>query len=258
MGEHELRLDDALPATTAGRLVAIADKADTICGIFAAGLAPKGSSDPFALRRSAIGILQMALDGSEIRLDELIAGALEGYAGIEGLKPADETGAAIKAFFVARLEGILKDRGYPYDTVAAVLALAGDDPADALKRCEALTAAREQAPETFEDLSVAYKRAANLAGAAGLSTDRTLMGEHELRLDDALQNAVERVELLLSEKAYGALLESYAGLRGPIDDFFENVLVMDEDPGVRANRLGLLARFVDLFRNFADFSSLAG
>jgi glycyl-tRNA synthetase beta chain len=249
---------DGLPSTLAGRIVSIADKADTICGIFAAGLAPRGSADPFALRRQAIGILQMALDGTRVRLGELIADALAGYSDVETAAGVDEIGSAVRAFIVARLEGILRDRGFAYDTVDAVLAVAADDPADTLARCEALESARAQAPEAFEDLSIAFKRAANLAGAAADTIDRALMGPHELGLADALDEARSRVELLIAERAYGALLETYAGLRGPIDEFFDNVLVMDEDAALRDNRLGLLARFVDLFERFADFSLMAG
>ncbi len=247
--------DDTLPSTLAGRIVAIADKADTICGIFAAGLAPKGSSDPFALRRSAIGIIAMALDGTRVCLDELIGDALAGYGDTVG--SVEETGAAIKAFFIARLQGILQDRGYDYDIIDAVLASASNDPADVLARAEALREASQQAPEVFENLSVAYKRAANLAREAEPETDRGLMGVHERALDSALDEAQGRVEALVAEGAYEDVLTVFSAMREPIDAFFDNVLVMDEDPAVRATRLGLLARFVRLFGLFADLGRLA-
>jgi glycyl-tRNA synthetase beta chain len=175
---------------------------------------------------------------------------------VDGYDP-DEVGAAVFAFFISRFEGILRDRGFDAETVAAVLQAAGHRPADALARCEALSSAREGASEAFEDLSIAFKRAANLAGDAGLEVDRTIMGAHELALAEALDEAARRVDELFAQGAYGAVLEVYAGMRGPIDDFFENVLVMDEDRALRANRLGLLARFVALFSRFADFSRLA-
>lgn len=250
--------DDALPVSVAGRLVSVADKTDTICGIFAAGLAPKGSSDPFALRRAAIGILQMGLNGTEVPLDDLISQGLAGYvdAGLE--IDTEAAGTAIRTFIVGRLEGILRDRGFAYDTVDAVLAVAADSPADALERCTALTAAREQAAETFEDLSIAFKRASNLVGDAQDITDRALMGEHEAQLDDALVASADRVAELLAKRDYVGLLAEYAEMRAPIDAFFENVLVMDQDAAKRSNRLGLLARFVALFERFADFSKMAG
>jgi len=249
---------DAVPSTLAGRLVSIADKTDTICGIFAAGMAPKGSADPFALRRSAIGILQMALAGTAVTLDALIAAALEPLVAKTGAD-AEATGAQIKAFFITRLETILKDRGHAYDTVEAVLAVAGDDPADALARCEALSAARERSREAFEDLSVAFTRAKNLADPElGTGADRALMGPAEVALADALDAARSTADELLEARAYSALLEGYAGLRGPIDDFFDGVMVMDTDISLRENRLRLLNDFVALFERFADFGRLAG
>ncbi len=248
---------DELPSTTAGRIVAIADKLDTIAGIFAAGMAPTGSADPYALRRGSIGVLQAILGGTHARIDDLIAAALAGY---DGVLPFDveTTGAAIHDFFVGRLQGILRDRGHAYDTVDAVLACAAGDPADALARCEALTGFRA-ASDDMEDLSTAYTRAKNLAKPElGEHADRAIMGPEELALADALDTAEKTAGELLEARAYSALLEAYAGLRGPIDAFFDGVLVMDPDETLRDNRLRLLNRFVALFGRFADFSVLAG
>jgi glycyl-tRNA synthetase beta chain len=248
---------DELPSSTAGRLVSIADKTDTICGIFAVGKAPKGSADPFALRRNAIGVLQMALGGSPIKLDALIADALTPLADQTSFDP-EATGAAVKEFFVTRLQGILRDRGHAYDTVDAVLAVAADDPADALARCDALSAFRA-ARDDMEDLSVAYTRAKNLAKEdLGVEADRALMGSEEIALADALESAEETAGALMGEHAYSVALESLAGLRTPIDAFFEGVLVMDSDERLRDNRLRLLNRFVGVFGGFADFSKLSG
>lgn len=250
---------DELPATLAAQLVSVADKMDTICGIFAAGMAPKGSADPFALRRSAIGVLQMALAGLALDLDALIGEALAGYEGLEMPGGVDAVGNAVKAFVMGRLEGILRDRGFAYDTIDAVLAAPFADPADALARCEALTNARERAPETFDDLSIAFKRAANLTpeGTAG-QPDPALMGDRELALYKTLEEQGALANTLMMERAYSAVLETFAGMREPIDAFFDNVMVMDEDEALRANRLRLLAMFVGLFRDFADFGVLAG
>ena len=248
---------DELPATLAGRIVALADKLDTIAGIFAADHAPTGSADPYALRRSAIGVLQILLGGTAARLDELVSAALAGYGGVLPLD-SEATGAAIKEFFVGRLQGILRDRGHAYDTVDAVLALSADDPKDALARCEALSEFRA-ARDDMEDLSVAYTRAKNLAKPAlGTSAARDLMGEQEIALADALDAAEDLAADLLDQGAYSALLETYAGLRGPIDEFFVGVMVMDPDAALRDNRLRLLNRFVALFGRYADFSVLAG
>ena len=139
----------------------------------------------------------------------------------------EATGTAIKEFFVGRLQKILRDRGHAYDTVDAVLAVAADDPADALARCEALTAFRA-ASDDMEDLSVAFTRAKNLARPdLGVAVDRSIMGAEELALargpgPSREQNAAQLAEV----RAYSALLEIFAGLRGPIDAFFEGVMVM--------------------------------
>lgn len=248
---------DVLPSTIAGRVVSIADKLDTICGIFAAGMAPKGSADPFALRRSAIGILQMALDGTRIHLDPLIAAALEPLAETVEID-VEQTGAAVKTFFITRLEKILRDRGHAFDTVQAVLAVAGDDPADALARCDALSAFRDSS-DAMENLSVAYARAKNLSKPElGTDTDRSLMAGAELALADALDDAQGAIEGMVAQHAYSAALEGYASLREPIDAFFDAVLVMDTDAQLRDNRLRLLNRFVGLFSGFADFGALSG
>ncbi|MDI6902016.1 MAG: glycine--tRNA ligase subunit beta [Anaerosomatales bacterium] len=250
---------DALPRSTAGKLVSIADKLDTIAGIFAIGQAPTGSADPYALRRGAIGILAMALDGG-VRIDlvESIAAALAGYDGVvPGLDPGD-VGPAVREFFLGRLEGVLKERGHAYDTVAAVLAVCGDDPADALARAEALTAFRA-ASDAMEDLSVAFTRAKNLAQPdLGTGADPALMGVEEAELADALSAAEQTAGEALRIGDYTTALGTLAQLRGPIDAFFDAVLVMDPDEALRANRLRLLNRFVALFTAYADFSKLAG
>lgn len=248
---------DELPASVAGRIVAMADKLDTVCGIFAAGMAPTGSADPYALRRAANGVLQMALAGTRVSLDALIASALDGY---EGVLPFDAAAvaASVREFVLTRLDTILKDRGHAYDTVEAVLATAADDPADALARAEALTQFRS-ASDAMEDLSVAYTRAKNLAKPElGTETDSSLMGDEERVLADALASAESVASDLLDAAAYSALLETFAGLRGPIDAFFDNVMVMVDDEGIRDNRLRLLNRFVALFGRFGDFSRLSG
>jgi glycyl-tRNA synthetase beta chain len=248
---------DELPSTAAGRIVAIADKLDTIAGIFAAGMAPTGSADPYALRRGAIGVLQVLLGGTNARIGDLIGAALDGYEGVLEFDAAG-TAAEIDEFFVARLQGILRDRGNAYDTVDAVLASSAGNPGDALARCDALTSFRA-ASDDMEDLSTAFTRAKNLAKPElGSAADRSIMGAEELALADALDTAEQVAGELLEAAAYSALLEAYAGLRAPIDAFFEGVLVMDPDVTLRDNRLMLLNRFVALFGRFADFSLLAG
>ncbi len=250
---------DDLPSTLAGRLVAIADKLDTIVGIFAVGMVPTGSADPYALRRGAIGVLQMLLDGVPLTLDAIVSAAIDGYLDtLDGID-RDTLQSDVTEFIRGRLEVLLRDRGMAYDTVAAILAVAGDDPADAFARGSALQAARDENPEAFEDLSVAFTRAKNLADRAlGTETVRALMGAEETGLLDALESAESNAEGLMRVRSYPLMLEQFASLRVPVDEFFEKVLVMDPDDTLRANRLKLLNRFVDVFERYADFERIAG
>ncbi|MBN2846996.1 MAG: glycine--tRNA ligase subunit beta [Coriobacteriia bacterium] len=249
---------DDLPRSLAGKLVSIADKLDTIVGIFAIGQGPTGSADPYALRRSAIGILTMIVDGGvRLDIDRAIAAALAGYTGVvPGLDP-NAAGATVKAFFDGRLAVMLKDRGFAHDEIDAVMAVASADPADTLRRITALAAFRRS--DAGADLSVALKRARNLADAsAGIASDSALMGSEERTLDEALESADGKVRSLMALHDYEAALAEMAYLRGPVDDFFEGVLVMDPDESLRANRMTLLNRMTALFADFADFGKLAG
>ncbi len=248
---------DALPASVAGLLVSAADKLDTICGIFALGQAPTGSADPYALRRSIIGVLTMVLDGGlRITLDEAVSAALAGYQGTLDFD-LEATGAAVKAFALGRLEIMLRDRGHEFDTVDAVLQVAADDPADAARRCDALTAARATAP--MADVTTAYARARNLGDALlGTEYDRSIMGAAETALADAIERSESLVAGAVASADWDGALARLAELRGPIDTFFTDVLVMDPDESLRANRLRLLNRFTALFAGVADFSRLQG
>jgi len=250
---------DAVPRTLAGMLVSAADKLDTIAGIFAIGQAPTGSADPFALRRFGIGILTMMLDaGLSITLDESIASALAGYREVLPSLDTEKVGGEIKAFLLGRLEGIMRDRGHAYDTVTAVLAVVGDDPADALARAEALTAVRAEA-DAIEDLSIAFTRARNLSKPElGQDADASVMGPEDSALAAALDLAEGAAAEALARRDYAGMLRVLAELRPPIDAFFDGVLVMDPDEGMRTMRLQLLNRFVRVFSDFADLSALAG
>ncbi|MDO8915547.1 MAG: glycine--tRNA ligase subunit beta [Coriobacteriia bacterium] len=249
---------DAVPGSVPGMLVSAADKLDTMCGIFGIGQAPTGSGDPYALRRGAIGILSMVLDGGlRLQLTESIAAALAGYETILPNLSKDEVGEAVASFLKGRLENMLRDRGHAYDIVAAVLDLASDDPGDTLARCEALTAFRTT--QAGADLLVAFKRASNLADASrGAAPDPAIMGDEERALYEALLVIEAEFAELVRVGLYGQALGALAGLRAPVDTFFERVLVMDPDEAVRDNRLRLLNRVVALFDTFAALSQLAG
>lgn len=247
---------DVLPPSSAGKLVSVADKLDTVAGIFAIGMAPTGSADPYALRRAALGILHTAIEGGlRFRLDEAVGAALDGYQPVvEGVAP-EKTGSEVRGFFVTRIENLLRDRGFAHDTVAAVLAVASNDPADAVARVRALGSFRGD--EDFDDLVVAFARANNLGEPElGTEVDVEMMGPEEAALHEAVERARLAVGAAIDAERYDEALERLAALRAPIDDFFEKVLVMDPDPVLRDNRLRLLNRFTALFSRFADFSRL--
>lgn len=249
---------DAVPASVPGLLVSAADKLDTMCGIFAIGQGPTGSADPYALRRGAIGLLAMVIDGGlRLTLTDSIAAALAGYDTALPKMDREVVGAAVSDFLTGRLETMLKDRGNAYDIVAAVLAQASDDPADAAARCEALQAFRTT--DAGADLLVAFKRAANLAEPSkGAEPSPDIMGEEERALFDAIAGTEAQVRSLVERRHYSEALGALAGLRGPVDAFFAGVLVMDTDERLRDNRLRLLNRATGLFAGFADLSRLEG
>ena len=243
---------DALPATPAGQIVAAADKLDTICSIFAAGKAPRGTSDPFALRRAAIGVLQIAMGPLKLDVRQAVATAFDTLADVEFDRASVES--AVVDFIAGRLETILRDRGYTYDTVAAVLAVQSASPSDAADRCRVLQQYRDS-NDSMADLATAFGRAVNLSDAAvGTTVSRDSFTQFDEDLDRALSAAEQQAADLMARAEYDQLLGVFATLRTPIDAFFENVMVMDSDPVVRANRLALLNRFVALFHQFADFS----
>ncbi|MBC2889676.1 glycine--tRNA ligase subunit beta [Gordonibacter massiliensis (ex Traore et al. 2017)] len=249
---------DEPPASDVGKVVAMADKLDTICGLFAVGQGPTGSSDPFALRRSAIGILAMLEAGLPVSLMKAVDASLSTYesAGIDFDR--DDVRAQVADFFVTRTKVMLRDSGASPDAIDAVLAAGVDEPAEVVVRVRALEAARKDERETFDDLATAYARANNLRDASlGDEVDEALMGDAERALLSAVGDVEARAAVALASDDYAAALAALATLRGPIDAFFADVLVMDEDESVRANRLRLLNRFVDVFASVADFGKMA-
>jgi glycyl-tRNA synthetase beta chain len=267
---HPLSIDEASPpkgmleggpARVFGA-VSLADKLDTLAGYFTLGLAPKGSSDPFGLRRAALGVIRVLLDfweapaGKQPNLVELIKHAAAGYAGIQ--KSASPTEGGLELFFLDRLEYVLTARGFEPDEVSAVVHTpavhALNDVHDVLLRLQALHHARAEAREDFEHLAVAFKRAKNILEKEPPAAVEPKLFESDAERD--LHAAVSR--LGARDGSYEDRLRALAGLRGPVDRFFDDVLVMAEDRKVRANRLGLLHQAVSLFYRIADISKLGG
>ena len=251
---------DEAPDTVVGKIVAIADKLDTVCGLFAVGQGPTGSSDPFALRRSAIGIVAMlsGKDAVEVSLVAAIDAALASYAqqGIEF--DTDAVRRDVIEFFITRTKVMMRDAGNSIDTIDAVLSAGIQEPVELINRVSALEAARSEQPEVFEDLATAYARANNLCDSKlGTEVNEGLLSEVEQALVRAVGQAESNVASALENNNYAAALSELAALRKPIDLFFENTMVMDEDQTLRENRLRLLNSFVAVFANVADFALLS-
>lgn len=251
---------DEAPDTVVGKIVAIADKLDTVCGLFAVGQGPTGSSDPFALRRSAIGIVAMlsGKDAVEVSLVAAIDAALASYAqqGIEF--DTDAVRRDVIEFFITRTKVMMRDAGNSIDAIDAVLSAGIQEPVELINRVSALEAARSEQPEVFEDLATAYARANNLCDSKlGTEVNEGLLSEVEQALVRAVGQAESNVASALENNNYAAALSELAALRKPIDLFFENTMVMDEDQTLRENRLRLLNSFVAVFANVADFALLS-
>ena len=259
-------MEDTAPATVEGAVLSIADKADSIAGMFALGLVPSGSKDPFALRRQANGIVKTISEHKlPLRLSEIMADARIRYRGSEAEKKFSNTNYAesVRSFFRERLEFYLKEaRGYAYDVVSAVLAVDSDDVVDAAARAEAVSKVRGSAD--FESISSAFKRMKNILRQASDKTKvialrvdpAVLQEESEKELAGLIPQTVATVEKLSAVRNYeGALLE-IAKLRPAIDRFFDKVMVMVDDDEVRANRLALLQTVVREFATIADFSEI--
>lgn len=248
---------DELPQGDAGCVVAVADKLDTIAGMFAIDEPPTGSKDPFALRRSAIGVLNILRERLGCGYEALVRAALKLYAE-QGLSfDEDAVPCAVCSFIHGRMEQMARDEGLSADTVASVSAGSITVPTDFFCLAHALEDARANDAETFDNLATAYARANNLRNAElGSDVDESLINEVEHSLFCAVVQAEGRVERALFEGDFGGVIAELASLRKPIDLFFDRVKVMDDDAALRDNRLRLLNRFVGVFANIADFAVL--
>jgi glycyl-tRNA synthetase beta chain len=244
-------MEAPIARTPEGQLLAIADKADTIAGMFRLGLEPTGSKDPFALRRAANGVVKTLAESTVPLLLSEISKAAESLDG------------KMIGFFGERLEFYLREaKGQAYDVVKAVLAAGSDDVRDAVARAEAVTAVRGS--EDFAAVSSAFKRMKNILSqakekgiAAGSSVDAALLTDPaEKALAERSAELAGRVDTLRAEKNYKTALEQIATLRPQVDAFFDAVMVMAPDAEVRANRLALLERVLGDFSGIADFSEI--
>lgn len=260
-------MEDSVPRTVEGAMLAIGDKADSIAGMFALGMVPSGSRDPFALRRQANGIVKTITEKKlPLLLTEVLFAAREAYRGSEAEKKFSakvDFNSAVQDFFRERLEFYLRDvLGFKYDVVNAVLAAGADDVVDAAARAEAVSKVRPSAD--FESISVAFKRIKNILRQAsetgkqvGAGIDSNTLGESaEKDLAAMIPVTAKAVEELRQKHDYEPALVEISKLRPAVDTFFDKVMVMVEDERVRANRLALLATLLKEFSTIADFSEI--
>jgi glycyl-tRNA synthetase beta chain len=236
-------MEDAIPSTLLGQLLSLADKADTLSSCFSIGLIPKGSSDPFALRRAAQGIVRIVAEGEcAISLNDLYG---------------DD--AALQDFFKDRVRYYFRDvKGFAYDEVNAVMAAGFADLKDVAKRLDALRSVRPT--ENFEPIAASFKRIKNIlrqAEFSGGAVDQALLAEKEEQdLYREFLGVRDRVQQLRAGGDYHGALAAIAGLRPAVDAFFDKVLVNASDEKVRFNRLGLLHQLLTELSAIADFSEI--
>ena len=249
-----------LPETMTGSLLAIADKLDTICGCFNVGLVPTGASDPYALRRQGIGIVQIMLARKlKVSLKAAIEASLQSY-GSQSRQDLEQVSGQVLDFIGNRVKRMLVEEGYSKDIVAAVVSVGIDDIPYVWQRTGALN--RLKGRPDFEPLAVAFKRVSNILRKSGQKVEaeplRELMAEAAERdLWEAVDKVRVDVERLLAIGDLEKALSSIASLRGPVDRFFDDVMVMVDDKRLRQNRLALLGQIEGLFSQIADFAKIS-
>lgn len=250
--------DDALPRDEVGRVVALADRLDTLAGFFALGLVPTGSRDPYALRRAALAVVRILLEGGlKLNLPAAIAAA-RGLHEVEGAS-AEEVAASLHPFLLERLRFLLERRGHRHDEIEAVLTTDCPDVTDAADRVAAVSAVRKQ-PD-FGPLALSFKRVQNILTQAGAPSGGTLdpalmSDDSERQLAGDFYQAKGILDELVSARRYEEALSVMASLGPSLDRFFTDVMVLVDDPAVRANRLALLAAMRDQFFRVARLSEI--
>jgi len=248
---------DVLPKTKTGTTIALSDRLDTLVGIFGIGQAPTGSKDPFALRRSAIGILRLIIENNlDVTIEALVNSALHAYGAL--ITDPNKTRSDAVAFLEGRYRAKYEDQGVQVAVIQAVQAMSPASPLDFDKRVNAVNHFRNL-PEAAA-LAAANKRVANIlakeAAPEGSVVEANLVEDAEKALFAELAKITPVVEPLFAAKDYTAALSALAALRVPVDAFFDGVMVMADDAELKANRLRMLAQLRDLFTKVADISVL--
>jgi glycyl-tRNA synthetase beta chain len=258
-------LEDSIPRNITGQAVALADKFDSLVGCFAVGLVPSGSSDPFALRRAAIGIVKILVETKlPVSVSMAIARAARSLShGPRKIAVSAGVEKQVLDFLLDRARFVLKEHGgLAYDEINAALAAGADDLVDAMRRMEAIRSIRKT--KNFEPLAVSFKRIRKILEKAGpeagwkLSAVRSdlFAEEAERELYTRAAAAMKEVELQKRAGKYREALQGIAGLRPAVDKFFEEVMVNSDDEQVRKNRLTFLSGLLSEFSTIADFSEI--
>ncbi len=253
-----------LPVTTTGAILSIADKIDSICGCFSVGLIPTGASDPYALRRQGIGIVQIMQDkGFSLSLTELIQKSISLF-GEKSTGESNELTDKVYTFIKNRVSRLLAEEGYSKDVIAAVVDVSADDVPNVWNRVSALESLKAQLD--FEPLVAGFKRVGNIIKKsgkfdedAGLEAVNETLFEHASETDlYSIYREVEgKVTEAMARGSFDQALREIASLRNSVDAFFDGVMVMTDDAKVRDNRLALLGHIASLFGRFADFSKIS-
>ena len=253
--------EDRVPRGLAGAMVAMADKLDTLAGAFCLGLVPTGSRDPLGLRRQAMGLIRILLEKElDLSCEGMLAKAYEGVRGFAD-RSLEETCLTFRNFLQDRMRFLFREQGFRYDEINAVLEVCWDHPVESRKRLGAIAGMRESSD--FQSLAISFKRIKNILlkaeadpqaacvidPALFATPEESLLHGQVVSLDHGISKAIRAGR-------HQAALGMMASLRPAVDSFFDRVLVMDEDPGVRRNRLALLAFLLQTFLKVADVSEM--
>ncbi|MGK5025895.1 glycine--tRNA ligase subunit beta [Janthinobacterium sp. RB2R34] len=253
---------DALPSTATGTAVALADKLETLVGIWSIGLAPTGDKDPFALRRHALGVLRMLLEKRlPLSIQGLLGDAAAQFAAIPGFK---DPVADVTVFILERLRGILRERGFSPNEIEAVVAQNPDRLDDIVQRLEAVqafaalpeSASLASANKRITNILKKNEEALKLVADSGVSV-ALLQDEAEKKLAAAVSRVQPEVDAAFARGDFTGTLQTLAQLRDDVDGFFNDVMVMAEDVALRNNRLALLSSLHGMMNRVADISKLA-
>ena len=258
IGDHYLPAfsGDELPASATGKIVSLADRLDTLTGIFASGLKPSGNKDPFALRRAALGLIRILLDGDlDIGLDRLLEITSDIVQETQSVPPGVRL--ELRQFILERMRNYLRDQGNNTNVVNAVLDAPLGTLSDLSSRLQAVHGFMQL--ETADKLVEANKRIGNILRKSEVGGDSTVLDERliideEKRLFEEIKNIDKKINVFFETADYTAALTLLAELSIPVEAFFEHVMVMDDDPEIRQNRLNLLARLKGLFDHIANFA----